>query len=273
MLTSSQTFYPEPSISDISLTPSLSIFRINQTPISLVQVLQTLRASRRLQPTLESFASRYVLEETFRRQPELEISVSELEQATEQFKQQFDEAQLQTYLLENAWDESLLRSELEFDLKLEKLKAEIAAPKLLEAFIEQKLAFDQVVLSRIVVEQLDLAEELRVMIVEEEVSFEQSAREYSIVEDAVTNGMMGILSRAEVQATLGLDPYQATLQTVLEPTACNNQWWLIRVEAVLPATLNEQIKQQLQDQLFEQWMMRQMQTLDIELNLNQDTAH
>jgi hypothetical protein len=242
---------------------------IDQTPISLQQTLCTLQVSRKLQPVLEELASRRILEKTFQQRTDLTVEPQELEQAIDQFREQQggDSAQFQEWLVDQAWDEAIFRAQVLFDLKLEKLKFKLAEPKLLEAFMEQKLMLDRLVLSRIVVNQRDLAEELLINL-EEGATFEQLAREYSCSEDAVTNGMMGIVSRAEVQSSLWLDPYQAKPQEILGPIACDQQWWILRVEALLPATLDQSTEQYLRELIFAEWLTTQIRRLTIDLHLS-----
>ena len=88
-----------------------------------------------------------------------------------------------------------------FGFKLEKLKALIVKPKLQEYFIERKIFLDRVVISRIIVDNQELAQELHTQI-EEGASFEYLAREYSITDDRMVNGMMGAISRGKMPDAL-----------------------------------------------------------------------
>lgn len=82
-------------------------------------------------------------------------------------------------------DSTTFRQQIAFNLKLEKLKATVTQPNIQEYFIERKLFLERVVLSRLVVEDRALAEELRSQLVEDGASFEQLAQEYSVAEDRV----------------------------------------------------------------------------------------
>ena len=49
-----------------------------------------------------------------------------------------------------------------------------------------------------------------------------------------------------------------------------NRWGLFRVEEFLPASIEDpQLRQTLQDELFEQWLADKMQRLPIKLNINE----
>ncbi|MHC5833687.1 MAG: peptidylprolyl isomerase, partial [Nostoc sp.] len=88
------------------------------------------------------------------------------------------------------------------NLKLEKLKAQITEPNLQEYFIERKIFLDRVVLSRLVVEDQALAEELKSQIVEDGARFELLVQEYSVEDDRIFNGMMGAVSRGRMPDVL-----------------------------------------------------------------------
>ncbi|GAB4380368.1 MAG: hypothetical protein Kow00121_36460 [Elainellaceae cyanobacterium] len=158
--------------------------------------------------------------------------------------------------------------QVQHNLKLEAFKAQLAAPKLLEAFMEHKLQLDQVVLSHIVVNNQDLAEELKLQILEDSASFEYLAQEYSQANDAVTNGIIGIASRADAQSWFGTDVYQFQPGQVVGPIACGTDWCLLRVEKVLPAELDDSAKEYLQEQIFQQWLTEKIKTHTVDLHLS-----
>lgn len=219
---------------------------------------------------LETIVSRYIVEQKLQDEPDLQISPPEVEQAVDQFRQQNQLADPQTFqawLISQGWDETLFRNQIRFDLQLQAFKAQLAEPKLLEAFIEHKTKLDRVVLSRIVVGSRDLAEEIRSQI-SEGGSFEQLAQDYSQTEDALTNGLMGVASRAEIQQVVQFDIYQLPPATVSEVFTCREDYWLLRVEKLLPATLDESVTVYLQDQIFQQWLTKEMNSTKIDLLLS-----
>ncbi|HEY9664216.1 MAG TPA: peptidylprolyl isomerase, partial [Allocoleopsis sp.] len=55
---------------------------------------------------------------------------------------------------------------------------------------------------------------------------------------------------------------------VVGPLGLEERWGLFRVEESLPASLDDpQVKQGLQDELFEQWLAEKMQRLPIKLQV------
>lgn len=256
----------QPTLNSNLEKPTLAI---DHHPIGFKSVLRWLRSTGKLPVFLQELLSQTVIEQELQQHPDLLVEPVVLQQAIADFRQQNsleDNQAFQHWLVDQGWDEAIFEQHVEFNLKLAALKATLAAPKLLEAFMEQKLWLDRVVLSRIVVESCDLAEELNVQI-EEGASFEQLAQEYSLAEDAVTNGLMGVLHRADVHHWLGIDVYQLPLQQVVGAIACEQHWCLIRVEKLLPAQLDDAVKEYLQEQIFQQWLLKKIQTQVVELCL------
>ena len=136
-----------------------------------------------------------------------------------------------------------------------------------EYFIERKLFLDRVVLSRIIVAEQELAEELRSEI-DEGASFEQLAREYSITEDRIVNGMMGPISRGTLPDELRAVIDRAKPGESIGPQELEGRFGLFRVEQFLPASLEDkQLKETLKNELFEQWIAEKIQKLNVKLQV------
>jgi parvulin-like peptidyl-prolyl isomerase len=52
------------------------------------------------------------------------------------------------------------------------------------------------------------------------------------------------------------------------PLAIGERWYLFRVERVVPAVLEGKLKQELQNQLFEKWLVDKVQTMQVSLEAN-----
>lgn len=240
---------------------------LNQQALSLQQVLRYLHHAGKLQPVLSDIVGQYVLERELERRSDLVVTESDIAQAITQMRQAYaltDDSQFQAWLTAQRLDEHDLYQQTAFNLKLEQFKTQLAAPKLLEAFMDCKCDLDRVVLSRITVHSLDLAEELKLQIAEG-ADFAQLAQEYSITDDAVTHGMMGVLSRSEVQAAIGVDGFQHPEGALIGPLSWDEQWCLLRIERLLPACFDDAVQAELQQQLFEQWLIEQVQSIPIDI--------
>lgn len=122
-------------------------------------------------------------------------------------------------------------------------------------------------LSRLVVENHALAQELKSQIVEDGARFEQLAQECSVAEDQIFNGMMGAVSRGTMPDALRTAVDLAQPGDLLEPLEIGGLWYLVRVEKFLSAALDEQLGQELQDELFEKWLDDKNQAMNVKLEV------
>ncbi|WP_019502547.1 peptidylprolyl isomerase [Pseudanabaena sp. PCC 6802] len=173
-----------------------------------------------------------------------------------------------TQHLQTMEPQAIIPRSLSFDLRLKALKAQIAAPKLQQYFIHNKLKLDRVILSRIVVATKGLAEELKLDIEEKKSTFEELARQYSLTPERLSNGMMGAVSRADLSETLRSEIDAAEVGNLIGPLEMQDRWCLIRLEGCLPAALDDNLKAQLETEIFEQWLTANLQNTDIKLAIH-----
>jgi len=239
-------------------------------PISLAQALQYLQTSGKLKAFLGDILRQHVIEQQLKTREDLEVNPALIEQAVIDFRLQrqlSDPKVFAEWLKSNGQDYTTFHASVAFGFKLETLKGQVTEPKLQEYFIERKLFLDRVVLSRILVNDRELAEELATQI-EEGASFEQLAREYSIADDRVLNGMMGPVSRGVLPDRLRAAVDSASLGELIGPLELEGRWLLFRVEQFLPASLEDaQLKLALQNELFEQWIAKEIQTMNVKLQV------
>lgn len=243
---------------------------VDDQPINLAQALQYLQTSGKLKAFIGDILRQYVIERELQTREALDVNPALIEQAVIDFRLQrqlTDPNVFAEWLQSNGQDYTTFHTSVAFGFKLERLKAQITEPKLQEYFIERKLFLDRVVLSRILVNERELAEELATQI-EEGASFEQLAREYSIADDRVLNGMMGPVSRGVLPDIVraGVDSVQPG--EVIGPLEVEERWLLFRVEQFLPASIeNAQLKLALQNELFEQWIAKEIQNMNVKLQV------
>lgn len=250
---------------------SSSFLTVDDKPISTGQAVKYLQASGKLGQYIGDILRQYVIEEELRTREDIVINSALTEQAIIDFRlknQLTDPESFQQWLKNNSIDYDSFHSSVSFGFKLEKLKAVVSEPKLQEYFIERKIFLDRVVISRIIVNNRELAEELKTQI-EEGASFEQLAREYSLADDRIVNGMMGPVSRGTMPDILRAAIDIATPREVVGPIELEQRYGLFRVEQFLPASLEDtQLKQALQTELFEKWLAEKIQKLTVKLQVN-----
>lgn len=243
---------------------------VDDQPIPLAQALQYLQSAGKLQSVIGDILRQYIIEQELQTRDDLDVNPALTEQAVIDFRLQnqlTDPKVFAQWLASNGKDYSSFHASVTFGFKLEKLKAQVTEPKLQEYFIERKLFLDRVVLSRLVVADRELAEELASQI-EEGASFEQLAREYSIADDKIVNGMMGPISRGTLPDVLRAAVDLASPGELIEPLELEGRWVLFQVGQFLPASLEDgQLKQALQNELFEQWLAQKIQKMSVKLQV------
>ncbi len=249
---------------------SLSFITVDEQSISVAQAVKYLQASGKLGQFIGDILRQYVIDEEIATRADVVISPALTEQAIIDFRlknQLTDSQRFNDWLKSNGTNYETFHSSVASSFKLEKLKAAISDPKLQEYFIERKIFLDRVVLSRIIVDNRELAEELHAQ-VEEGASFEQIAREYSLADDKVVNGMMGPVSRGTLPDILRAAVDVASTGTVIGPLELEGRFGLFRVEQFLTASLDDtQLKQTLQNELFEKWLAEKIQKLTVKLQV------
>lgn len=243
---------------------------INNQHISLAQALAYLRATGDLQPFLLKIIRQHILETELQTRNDIEIDSTIIEQAVIDFRfenQLNDPDLFQEWLKTQGISYAEFRHQIASRLKIEKLKAEVTAPKIEEYFKANKAVFDQIILSRIVVADKDFALNLQSQILEDSSRFESLAREHSLTDDRLLNGMMGLLNLGQIPEQIREFVATATPGELIGPLEIDGRYALLRVEQFLPVSLEGSLKQQLQEQLFDQWLQEKAQKMTIKMHV------
>jgi len=244
---------------------------VNNQEIALAEVVKYLQISGRLGNFISDVLRQYVIEQEINTRTDIEISSALIEQTIIDFRlknQLTDPQKFQEWLINNGTDYTTFHTSITFSFQLEKLKALVTESKLPEYFIERKIYLDRVVLSRILVDSRELAEELQTQI-EEGASFEQLAKEYSLADEKVFNGMMGPISRGTIPDILRGAVDATVPGKLINPIEIEGRFALFRLEQILPASLEDpQLKQSLQNELFEKWLGDKIKDLTVKIQVN-----
>lgn len=245
---------------------------VDDRELSLRDCMRYLQSSGKLQDFLGGILRQHVLEEETATRDDLTIPEGVVEQAIIDFRlqQQLSEAPaFQEWLKKNGSDYSTFHKQILSNFKTEKLKMVVSEERLQEYFIERKLFLDRVILSRIIVDNQDLAEELKNQIQEGSATYEESARQYSVTDDKMVNGMMGPVSRGTLPDTIRAQIDAAQPGALLGPLELEGKWGLFRVDEFLEASMDDaQLQQTLRNELFERWLSEKIQKMDVKLQIN-----
>ena len=250
---------------------SATFLTVNNQEIALAEVVKYLQISGRLGNFINDVLRQHIIEQEINTRTDIEISSALIEQTIIDFRlknQLTDQQKFQEWLINNGTDYTTFHTSITFSFQLEQIKALVTESKLPEYFIERKIYLDRVVLSRILVDSRELAEELQTQI-EEGASFEQLAKEYSLADERVFNGMMGPISRGTIPDSLRAAVDATVPGKLINPIEIEGRFALFRLEQILPASLEDpQLKQSLQNELFEKWLGEKIQNLTVKIQVN-----
>lgn len=243
---------------------------IDDQPISLAKAIAYLRTTGDFQPFLLKIIRQHLLETELQTRDDLEIDSTIIEQAVIDFRfenQLRNPDGFQEWLNAKGINYADFRYQIAAGLKIEKLKSEVTAPKLEEYFNANKALLDQVVLSRIVVSAPDFALNLKSQILADSSRFEPLAKEHSLTDDRLVSGIMEPVSLGQIPDEIR--GYVATAKPgeLIGPLEIEGRYALLRVEQILPVSLDGSLKRELQNQLFEQWLQQKAQKMTIKMHI------
>ncbi|MBD2773151.1 peptidylprolyl isomerase [Iningainema tapete] len=194
-------------------------------------------------------------------------SEEETANALEQFYQNWD---LTTQEKRLAWRQrySLTQEQLEQlatrKLRIEKFKQVTWGNQLEFYFLKRKKQLDKVIYSLIRTEERGTANELYFRIKEGEQSLAELAQEYSIGIEADTNGILGPVELGNLPVNLAQLLYTSQVGIIQPPVPFGESWLIVRVEKLIPAQLDDFMRQRLLQENFEAWFQQQLSQLSPE---------
>lgn len=246
---------------------SESLLLFDNQPISMPQVFRYLRDSGKLDGFIGDLARQFVIERSLQ-QANLMVNPTAVEQAIIDFRLQqqlTDAAKFQTWLKENNLSFEAFYTQIANNFRFQKLKETRTGEQLEDYFAERKSYLNRVVLSRLIVDNAELADELKSQL-DEGATFESLVREYSITDDRIMNGMMGPIPLARIPEVLREKVEPAAPGSLVGPLEIDDRWGIFRVEGFLNTSLDDpQTRQTLQDELFERWVSEQIKQMPIQI--------
>jgi parvulin-like peptidyl-prolyl isomerase len=253
-----------------TVVDSKAFLTVDDKELSVRDALRFLQAGGKLQQFIADVLRQYVLQSELETRDDLDIDDAVIQQAIIDFRLQQNLTEgpaFQEFLQRNGIDAIAFQKQIANNFRMEKLKAVVSEAKLQEYFIERKVFLDRVVLSRIIVDSAEMAEELKAQVAEGE-SFEALAKEHSITDDKMVNGMMGPVSRGTLPDEIRAQIDAANPGDIIGPIALENRWGLFRIEQHMEATLDDmQLQQSLRNEVFERWLSEKIQKMTVRLQV------
>ena len=142
-------------------------------------------------------------------------------------------------------------------LKIDKFKQANWSSEVAPYFIKCKKKLDKFVYSRIAHQDEGVATEIYFRLKEGEQTFIELAREYSQAKEANLYEIYNPVKVCHLESSLGLLLTNKKVGDILPPILCHGIYLVIRLEQIIPATLDEAMHQKLLDELFEKWLQQQ----------------
>lgn len=146
-------------------------------------------------------------------------------------------------------------------LRIERYKQATWGTKLESYFLQRKSHLDRAIYSLMRIQDLGVAQELYFRIHDQEQSFASLAREYSQGPEAQTGGLVGPIPLGTLHPTLARVLAVSQPEQLWAPIQLGQWWVIIRLEKFIPAQLDEAMKRQLLDELFQSWLQEQIENL------------
>lgn len=128
-------------------------------------------------------------------------------------------------------------------------------------FVQNKNRFDRAVYSlvRLRLQNMGIAQELYFRILEGEEDFAAIAKAYSQGPEAQTGGVVGPVELQKIHPRMAERLLKATAGEVVPPFSVDGWWVILRLDKFLPASLDENLTNQVLNEFFEQWLQTQVQ--------------
>lgn len=242
---------------------------VNGEEVSLADVLRLAKLRGELQFLMDAVDAALIGQAA--RERGLSATDDELQQAADDFRitNELHTAEATERWLEEkrltfeAWE-----SLLERDLIRRKLREALTASKVEQHFVENRLAFDSAELSHLIVQDEGVARELRAQIVEEGADFHALARRYSTDEATrLAGGYAGRVRRTEMEAAVEASVFGAQPGKIIGPIKTDEGWQIIKLESLHPATLDDDLRETLKSELFDEWLSERRRKARINIPL------
>lgn len=147
------------------------------------------------------------------------------------------------------------------DLRVQKLKYLYFSNQVESEFLQAKADFDQVEYSVVQVTDLWIAQELYFLLRDDGAEFTQLAHQYLSGYEHQLASWIGPVSLSTLPVEIASLLQHGSEGTLYGPIPVANQFWIVRLERLIPARLTEATRAALVDRLFNRWLQAQSQAL------------
>jgi parvulin-like peptidyl-prolyl isomerase len=234
------------------------------TNITTEDILEQLKISRKIPEIIEQILTRRIVKVEADKLG-IKVEIPELQEAADLFraKHRLISARITDKWLEiNQLSLDEFETIVHLELLSDKLKQVILIDKVEQHFYQHQLDFDRVVISEVVLSNKELTTELYYAIREGEISFQDVASKYiTDPELKRKGGYLGQITRKDLNPGLRSIFSVTTYPQVIKPISTAKGFHLIWVEEIVKATLDELTYQEIQSQLFKEFLNEKVMSL------------
>jgi parvulin-like peptidyl-prolyl isomerase len=227
------------------------------TNITTEDILEQLKISRKIPEVIEQIFTRRIVKAEAEKLG-IKVEIPELQEAADLFraKNRLISARITEKWLEiNQLSLDEFETIIHLELLSDKLKQVVLTDKVEQYFYQHQLDFDRVAISEVVLTNKELATELYYAIREGEIGFQEVASKYiTDPELKRKGGYLGQIKRKDLNTGLRSVFSVTTYPQIVKPIATAQGFHLIWLEEKIGATLEPDIYQEIQSQLFTEFL-------------------
>jgi parvulin-like peptidyl-prolyl isomerase len=244
---------------------------LNTIAINNQDILRHVKQTRQIPEIIEKIITRKIIENAIS-EIGIKVETEELQKAADNFRFMHKLASsedtwkwLNKYALSLDDFEELVYSEL----LTNKLVQYLFADKVEPYFFENQLNYAAAVIYEVVLDDEDLAMELFYAVKEGETSFYDVAHQY--IQDTELRrqcGYRGKVNRRDLKPEISAAVFAAKSPQLLKPIITSKGVHLIMLEEIIQPELNEKLRYQIMLDFFDEWLMRQLEEIEVDKNLD-----
>ncbi len=144
------------------------------------------------------------------------------------------------------------------NFKIDKFKQQTWGGKVSSYFLKRKAQLDKAIYSLVRTSDLGIAQEIYFRSIEGEQTFEEIARQYSQGAESQTGGLIGPVELSTPHPEIARLITSQPVGKICHPIQLEQWYVIIRPEQIIPAQLDEPMRQRLIDELFQIWLQEEM---------------
>jgi parvulin-like peptidyl-prolyl isomerase len=237
--------------------------------ITTENILEQLKISRKIPEIIEQILTRRIVRAEAEKLG-IKVEIPELQEAADLFraKNRLISARITEKWLEiNQLSLDEFETIVHLELLSDKLKQVVLKDKVEQHFYQHQLDFDRVVISEVILTNKELAAELYYAIREGEISFQDVATKY-ITDPELKHkgGYLGQIKRKDLNSGLRSIFSVTSYPQVVKPIATAQGFHLIWLEEKIDAKLEPDIYEEIQSQLFTEFLRENIMNLVSTIN-------